>query len=113
MARLAEGQELAPFVTAMMDVSDGLLLDAARMARASGVTMAIDSASVPLGCPSERLSEAIRWGEDYVLLFTAPVGVELPVPAWRVGTVAPRLDAPVRVDGMPLTEADGLGYEHG
>src|SRR6478609_9058298 len=35
MARLAEGQALAPLVTAMMDVSDGLLLDAWRMAEAS------------------------------------------------------------------------------
>ena len=44
--RLAEGRALAGMVTAMMDVSDGLLIDAARMADASNVTFAIDSASV-------------------------------------------------------------------
>src|SRR3546814_2972089 len=34
---LAEGALLAPHVHAMMDVSDGLLIDAARMAEASGL----------------------------------------------------------------------------
>ena len=34
---LAEGRLLAPLVHAMMDVSDGLLLDASRMAAASGL----------------------------------------------------------------------------
>src|SRR5690606_15305605 len=34
-ARIAEGLALAPLVTAMMDVSDGLLIDAFRMAEAS------------------------------------------------------------------------------
>src|SRR5690606_36443972 len=38
-ALLAEGRALAPHVSAMMDLSDGLLLDAARLARASGVTL--------------------------------------------------------------------------
>ncbi|HYZ48045.1 MAG TPA: thiamine-phosphate kinase, partial [Sphingomonas sp.] len=35
--RLVEGRALAPLVHAMMDVSDGLLIDAQRMAEASGV----------------------------------------------------------------------------
>ena len=48
MARLAEGRDLAPLANAMMDVSDGLLLDAYRMAEASEVSIAIDSAAVPV-----------------------------------------------------------------
>ena len=56
----------------MMDVSDGVLLDAARMARASGVTFAIDSAAVPIATPEDRRAEALRWGDDYQLLFTLP-----------------------------------------
>ncbi|OJW66741.1 MAG: thiamine-phosphate kinase [Sphingomonadales bacterium 63-6] len=112
-ARLTEGQALAPHVTAMMDVSDGLLLDAARMARASGVTMALDAASVPLACPPARLSAAMRWGDDYELLFTAPAETALPVPVFRVGTVLEQADTPLLLDGVPLSEKDGLGYEHG
>jgi thiamine-monophosphate kinase len=64
-ALLAEGQALAPYVTAMMDVSDGLLLDAARMARASGVTLAIDRTAVPIAAPEDRRDDALRWGDDY------------------------------------------------
>jgi thiamine-monophosphate kinase len=41
-ARLAEGQTLAPFVHAMMDISDGLLIDAERMATASRLGIEID-----------------------------------------------------------------------
>ncbi|HTN15338.1 MAG TPA: thiamine-phosphate kinase [Sphingomonadaceae bacterium] len=112
MARLAEGWALAPHVTAMMDVSDGLLLDAARMARASGVTVALDTALVPLAGPSVLLSTALRWGDDYELLFAAPADAALPIPAHRIGTVLKATDKPVLLDGEPLSEADGLGYEH-
>jgi thiamine-monophosphate kinase len=112
LARLAEGQLLAPHVTAMMDISDGLLLDAARIARASGTCIEIDGAAVPLACPEERRQDALRWGDDYELLFTLPLGIEPPVAAWRVGTVRSASDAPILLDGNPLGEADGLGYQH-
>ncbi len=110
-ALLAEGRALAPHVTAM-DVSDGLLLDAARMARASGVTLAIDSAAVPLAAPEDRRAEALRWGEDYQLLFTAPQEFRPTVTAFQIGEAMPMQDAPLLLDGQPLSEGDGLGYEH-
>ncbi len=113
LALLAEGWALAPLVTAMMDVSDGLLLDASRMARASGVSFAIDSAAVPIATPEARRAEALRWGEDYQLLFTLPDGVEPPVKAFRIGQAIPQAEAPVLLDGQPLNEGAGLGYEHG
>src|SRR4051812_29015884 len=46
--RLEAGQHLAPLVSAMMDISDGLLIDASRMAAASGVELEIDLSLVPL-----------------------------------------------------------------
>ncbi len=113
MAHLPEGEALAPYVSAMMDVSDGLLLDAFRMARASGVTVAIDSASVPIDAPETRRQDALRWGDDYQLLFALPEGVELPIPAHRIGSVQPDSGAPLRLDGQQLNDADGLGYQHG
>lgn len=111
-ALLAEGRALAPHVTAMMDISDGLLLDAARMARASGVSFAIDSHAVPIATPEARRAEAMRWGDDYQLLFTAPADTAPPLPAHRIGLALPLADEPILLDGTPLSEAAGLGYQH-
>ena len=112
-ALLREGRALAPHVTAMMDVSDGLLLDASRLARASGVTIAIDSLAVPLACPASRRADALRWGDDYQLLFTLPANRESPVPAHRIGTVLDRAETSIILDGEVLSENAYLGYEHG
>ena len=111
-ALLAEGLALAPVVSAMMDVSDGLLLDASRMARSSGVSFAIESAAVPLAAPELRRADALRWGEDYQLLFTLPAGEVPPVTAFRIGLTVTPTDAPLLVDGAPQTATDSLGYEH-
>lgn len=110
-ARLAEGQGLAPIVTAMMDISDGLLLDAWRMGNASGAALAIDSPTVPIASPEDRRDDAMRWGDDYELLFTAPKGAIFPCEVHRIGTVE-RGEAPLVLDGEPLTKPDGLGYQH-
>ena len=110
--RLSEGNALAPLVTAMMDVSDGLLLDAFRLAEASEVTLAIDSAAVPIPIP-ERRDECMRWGDDYELLFTLPQDANCPVDATRIGRVEPRGFAPLMLDDHPVVNAEGLGYQHG
>ncbi|MGB3806547.1 MAG: thiamine-phosphate kinase [Erythrobacter sp.] len=110
--RLAEGRALAPHVGAMMDVSDGLLLDVYRLARASEATIALDSEKVPVADPSRR-AELLRWGDDYELLFTLPPNREPPVAATRIGTVEARGPAPLVLDGRPMTEQQGLGYQHG
>ncbi|HQS71508.1 MAG: thiamine-phosphate kinase [Novosphingobium sp. 28-62-57] len=110
--RLPEGRALAPFATAMMDVSDGLLIDAARMAQASGVTFAITSASVPFppSLPPECQDDAMRWGDDYELLFTLPSGIEPPISAHCIGTANAPTASPVIVDGAVLHGS--LGYTH-
>lgn len=110
LACLGEGEALAPMVTAMMDISDGLLLDAMRMAEASGGTFALASADVPIAVPEKRRDDALRWGEDYELLFTLPPGIEPPVSAWRIGEVHERGEGPLLVDGKP--PEGSLGYEH-
>lgn len=112
VALLSAGRALAPVVTAMMDVSDGLLLDASRMAAASGVTLALASASVPLACPEDRRGEALRWGDDYQLLFTLPAGLEPPVPAHHIGEALPPGDQPLLLDGLPPPPGEPLGFEH-
>ena len=118
--RLAEGRILAPLVHAMMDISDGLLLDAERMASASAVEIAIDLSRVPLS-PSyisyrsdtlESRMQAASWGDDYELLFAAAPDMEIIVAATQVGYVR---------DGAGLSLYDGerqlalppsLGYQH-
>jgi thiamine-monophosphate kinase len=109
--RLAEGRTLAPLVSAMMDVSDGLLLDAFRLAEASGVTLALDPAAIPVADPA-RFDECIRWGDDYELLFTASPAAALPVPAHRIGTVTLRGPAPLLLGETALTDPATLGYHH-
>ncbi|MDB5725661.1 MAG: thiL, partial [Novosphingobium sp.] len=93
------------------DQEEGLL-DAARLARASGVTLAIDRAAVPIATPEDRRDEALRWGDDYQLLFTAPATVTLPIATFRIGEAIAAKGAPILLDGIALTEADNLGYEH-
>ena len=96
----------------MMDVSDGLLLDAWRLAEASQVSLAINSANVPIAAPEDRRLDALRWGDDYELLFTLPAGAEPPVPATLIGTVEPRGFVPLFLDGEPIANSEGLGFEH-
>lgn len=118
--RLSEGIALAPIVTAMMDISDGLLLDAERMATASGVGIAIDLSTVPLsnnyrdqrGHGLDSRLQAASWGDDYELLFTVPSLAVIPVTANLVGVVTDGT-------GLMLHDADqsvelpaSLGYQH-
>lgn len=109
---LGQGKALAPLVNAMMDVSDGLLLDAFRMAAASEHSFEIQTDLIPVAAPSRR-HDCIRWGEDYELLFTAPEAVKLPVPATRIGTVASDDLAPLWLDGEMIAGPENLGYRHG
>ncbi|MDB5698526.1 MAG: thiamine-monophosphate kinase [Alphaproteobacteria bacterium] len=128
--RLQAGTALAPLAGAMMDVSDGLLIDAHRMAEASGVAASIDLSLVPLSPDlvaatgedlAARLAAATA-GDDYELLFAAPpalaemlddLATALGLPLTRVGRFAA---------GSGLTLSDGpeivplpirLGFEHG
>ena len=109
--KLAEGSALAPLVTAMMDVSDGLLLDCWRMASVSGVTIALDSALIPVA-DRARLDECCRWGDDYELLFTLPPDVAPPVEATRIGVAEAQGPAPLALNGRAFHSSDGLGYTH-
>lgn len=55
--------------TAMIDVSDGLLLDLHRLCRASGVGAELYEIPIAEGATEK---EALAGGEDYALLFTVP-----------------------------------------
>lgn len=67
--RLEEAQFLAgAYTNAMIDVSDGLLKDARRMASASNLALKLELSGIPLA-PGASLQSALAEGEDYELLF--------------------------------------------
>lgn len=71
-ARLDLVDKLTPYVSAMIDVSDGLLQDAMHICQSSNVGMDLYLEKIPL-CSDDNLSdiEKISFGEDYQLLFCA------------------------------------------
>ena len=68
--RVAEGRRLAEVAHAMLDLSDGLGLDAAHIARRSGCRVVIELEHVSLA-PGATL-EDVGFGEDYELLAATP-----------------------------------------
>lgn len=80
--------------TAMMDVSDGLVRDARRLARASGVTVDLERSA--LGADPER---ALHGGEDHAMLATFPADTALPAGFRRIGAVREPGEVALTVDG--------------
>ncbi|MFJ5144871.1 thiamine-phosphate kinase [Curtobacterium sp. NPDC088465] len=83
--------------TAMLDLSDGLAIDAGRLARASRVTLDLDADGV---AGADDL--ALHGGEDHGLLATFPPGVALPGGFRRIGAVVARGDADLVRGGEPV-----------
>jgi thiamine-monophosphate kinase len=123
---LAEGQALAPHAHAMMDVSDGLLIDALRMAEASGCVVNIDLDALPLsdafkdfrGDNREARMFAATTGDDYALLAALPGDFStLCLPSGttitRLGSLAAGVGSLRMVSGGdPVALPERLGHEH-
>lgn len=107
--RLTEGRALAPVAHAMMDVSDGLLIDAHRMAVASGLALEIDVDAVPVA--GERIA-AITAGDDYELLFAAAPDVSIPVNASCIGRFVDGARLTLRDSSGNVPVPDALGWLH-
>lgn len=85
----------------MLDVSDGLARDAARIAKASGVVLEFHSARMGAD-PSAEL----RGAEDHGLLATFPPSVPIPHPFEVLGNVTAASGGPdVTLDGRPVDVA--------
>lgn len=103
--------------TACIDVSDGLLADVNHLASASGIGCRINVEQLPLS-PALAAAEsgvsradALKWaltgGDDYELVFTVPVDIDLPPGATVIGQT---FDG----DGVDCPGFDGHshGYDH-
>jgi len=108
-----------------MDVSDGLLIDAGRLAEASGRAIAIALDCIPLHQlaspgPCASLAAATA-GDDYELLFTASpdrsaaitrLSETLGLPLTRIGSVASGAGLSLTDHAGPVPLPDRLGYQH-
>jgi thiamine-monophosphate kinase len=126
-ARVALGERLRSYASACIDVSDGLLADAAKLAAAShcGVEIAFDDVAV-----SEELLRAVglerarhlalTGGEDYELCFAVPparleeLARALPPQRWQyrqIGTLCEEAGAIVTRAGTVM-EFSHSGFDH-
>ena len=127
--RLEAGQALASIVGAMMDVSDGLLIDAKRMAAASALAIEIDLDQLPLsdaflaaiGDEREARLFAATAGDDYELLFATSgdagsdilrLAERIGLPLSRIGRCVEGAGLVLRDRGEPVPLPTRLGYEH-
>ena len=105
-------------VTAMIDVSDGLLIDLTHICDESKVGAMVYIDKIPI---SEELAEtakklsmdpvkfALKGGEDYVLLFTAPPGIK--TNAVEIGKIIGKGRFLVDIKGKKIP-FKAEGYEH-
>lgn len=119
LPHLEQGRELVPRVHAMMDVSDGLLLDAARMAAASGLGVIITD--VPIADvvakahddPVQAVIAAATAGDDYVLLAAGPAGLDGVGGAIPIGQFTSQPGLCLILDDKEIILPEKLGYKHG
>ena len=127
--RLTAGSAFVRVATASADVSDGLLADALKIAKASQVKLCIDAVKVPLsdfarqwiGCePSADPISLWTGGDDYELIICLPSKTDFATLSANAGVALSVIGHVEMGDGIELRSSDGanitpqrLGYQHG
>jgi len=125
--RMALGERLRGHASACIDVSDGLLGDAGKLAQASQTGVEISFAAVPVSEPLVRAvgeeqarTLALTGGDDYELLFAvhpekvSAMLAELPPQRWgytRIGALRAAPGAEVLREGTVM-QFSHSGYQH-
>ncbi len=116
---------IADHASAAMDVSDGLLGDAAQLAAASGVALEIDLGRVAYAGGAADADEAVAlasFGDDYQLLFAAPpdraqaisdLSARAGFAVSEIGRITPGNGLSARYDGSPVNLPETIAFEHG
>ncbi|MFD1949556.1 thiamine-phosphate kinase [Sphingomonas arantia] len=130
-AQVATGQALVAFARASADVSDGVLIDAGRIAAASGCAVAVALEAVPLsdaliaaagGDTLDVRIAAATAGDDYQLLMAVPpdAAAEMQARAAAIGMPISRIGAFSAGSGLGLSHRGAAvavpgrtGYQHG
>lgn len=121
--RVTLGPRLVGVAHAAMDVSDGLVGDLRHICDASGLGAEIEAARVPLSAAArvvlmhapERLRDILTGGDDYEILFTAPVSQDgaLTALAKETGTALTHIGTMVAGGGVTVRDAAGRALETG
>ncbi len=117
---LSLGQRIASNVHAMMDVSDGLLIDTQRMADASQLRAVIELDNIPLskdyiehiGWDRDAILKASSWGDDYVLLFSADRDADIPSETIAIGEFTQGNGVQLTHHGDSIALPSSIGYQH-
>ncbi len=120
--RVVQGRALGGMATAMIDVSDGLVVDVSRLLAASKLGAQMDLVDLPLDLVDTRdaLELALNGGDDYELCFcispdTEPALQRLMAgwscPVTRIGTVQQAADVVWCIAGQPCNTGVGQ-FEH-
>jgi thiamine-monophosphate kinase len=106
--------------SAMIDISDGLSIDLARLCRASRVGAVLQENAIPIASLNRHeveLRHALHGGDEYQLLFTVPPGRRLPaehkdVPLSLIGYITEGDEISIEHENGYTTELEALGWQH-
>ncbi|MEM7329648.1 MAG: thiamine-phosphate kinase [Pseudomonadota bacterium] len=114
ISSLMAAQAVVDHATASMDVSDGLLLDAARLAEGSNCGLTLELDRVPLAEDTEIIEEIIEQcvaGDDYLILISADPSAEISG-FTRIGSLSATAGMRLTFHDTPVNTPSTLGFEH-
>jgi thiamine-monophosphate kinase len=117
LARFLGERQMA---SAMIDISDGLSIDLARLCRASRVGAVLQENAIPIASLNRHeveLRHALHGGDEYQLLFTVPQGRRLPkeykgVALSLIGYITEGEEISIEHENGYVTELEPEGWQH-